>query len=388
VTGAGATPSTPFELGLPNRISFGVGRAADLPGIVSGLGARVLVVTGGTPERVAHLIDPLRAGADACGVITVADEPTVADARAGVAQGRAVDADVVVAIGGGSPIDLAKAVAMLLANGGDPMDYIEVVGRGQPITHPSVPVVAVPTTAGTGAEVTANSVLAVPEHGVKASLRHPTMVPRHALVDPALTVDCPPPVTAAAGMDALTQCLEPYVSNRANPVTDGWARTGLLAAGRGLRAAHANGTDLAARTDMALCSLMGGLALANAKLGAVHGFAGVIGGLTGAAHGALCAALLAPVCRANLARADAPLRARYAEVAAWLTGDPGATAEDRIAWIEQTCEALGIPGLAAAGLAEEHVDEVVAKAARASSMQGNPVVLTPEELRATFRAAL
>jgi alcohol dehydrogenase class IV len=231
-------------------------------------------------------------------------------------------------------------------------------------------------------------VLAVTGHAVKASLRHPLMVPRHAVVDPELTLGCPPEVTAAAGMDALTQCLEPYVSNRANPATDGWARTGLLAAARGLRAAHADGDDRDARTDMALCSLMGGLSLANAKLGAVHGFAGVLGGMTGAAHGAICAALLAPACRENLAAADEPLRARYTDVAAWLTGDPAASAEDGIDWIERTCSALGIPGLAVHGLGPDQADEVVAKSARASSMQGNPVALGPEQLARIYLAAL
>jgi alcohol dehydrogenase class IV len=377
-----------FDLALPPRISFGPGRAAELPRIVGGLGTRVLLVTGSSPQRYAAALDPVRAGAAAVEVATAAAEPTLDDARAAAAVGRAVDADVVLAVGGGSAIDLAKAAAMLLGNGGDPLDYIEVVGRGQPITRAPLPLVAVPTTAGTGAEVTANAVLAVPGHAVKASLRHPLMVPRHAVVDPELTVACPPAVTAAAGMDALTQCLEPYVSNRANPAADGWARTGLLAAARGLRAAYADGSDLGARTDMALCSLMGGLALANAKLGAVHGFAGVIGGMTGAAHGAICAALLAPSCRANLAAGDAALRARYAEVATWLTGDPGASAEDGIEWIEATCSQLGIPGLSAHGLGPGQAAEVVAKSARASSMQGNPVVLTPDRLTEIYRAAL
>src|SRR5207245_3337075 len=158
-------------------------------------------------------------------------------------------ADVVAAVGGGSVIDLGKAVAMLLGNGGDPLDYLEVIGAGRKITRPSVPLVAVPTTAGTGAEVTANAVLASPAHRVKASLRSPTMLPRVALVDPLLTLGCPPHVTAVSGLDALTQCLEPLVSVRANPVTDGLSREGLRRAGRGLRRAHADGSDTGARTD-------------------------------------------------------------------------------------------------------------------------------------------
>lgn len=384
----GSSAVAPFALALPARITFGAGTADELPRIVGELGRNVLVVTGGSPGRVQPLVEAIRAGADHLGLVSLAGEPSVADARRAAEAGAAIGADVVVAIGGGSPTDLAKAAAMLLANGGDPMDYIEVVGRGEPITEPARPVVAVPTTAGTGAEVTANAVLSVPEHGIKASLRHPGMIPRHAVVDPVLTVACPPDVTAAAGMDALTQCLEPYVSPHANPATDGWARSGLIAAGRSLVRAHADGTDLPARTDMALCSLMGGLALANAKLGAVHGFAGVLGGMTQAPHGAICAALLAPVCRANLARADERLQGRFGDVARWLTGDPGAAPDDGLAWIERTVTALGIPRLSTFGLVDGDVEQVAAKAARASSMRGNPVVLGPEELVAVLRAAL
>lgn len=380
--------STSFDLSFPARITFGPGRVTDLPAIVAGLGSRVLVITGATPARVEAVIAPLRAGASALEVVTVAGEPTVDDARAAAGTGRALDADVVVAIGGGSPIDLAKAAAMLLGNGGDPMDYIEVVGRGQPITAAPLPLVAVPTTAGTGAEVTANAVLAVPELGVKASLRNPLMIPRHAVVDPELTLDCPSAVTAASGMDALTQCLEPYVSHRANPMTDSWARMGMMAAGRSLIPAYWDGSDLAARTDMSLCSLMGGLSLANAKLGAVHGFAGVIGGMTDAPHGAVCAALLGPVCEVNLAHADARLTARFALIAACLTGVHDATPEDALHWIEHTCAVFEIPMLSAYGLSDLDTDEVVAKAARASSMQGNPVTLSTEELAEVFRAAL
>jgi len=377
-----------FDLSLPPRISFGPGRSRLLAEAVAPLGSRILLVTGSTPARVRDVVTPLRLGADVLEEVVVATEPSVADARAAAEAGRGVRADVVVAIGGGSAIDLAKATAMLLANGGDPMDYIEVVGRGQPITRAPLPLVAVPTTAGTGAEVTANAVLSVPEHATKASLRHPLMVPRHAVVDPELTLGCPPAVTASSGMDALTQCIEPYVSTRANPASDGWARTGVLAAGRALRRVHADGGDRTARTDMALCSLMGGLSLANAKLGAVHGFAGVLGGMTGAAHGAICAALLGPVCRANLQRADDRLRLRYADVARWLTGDPGARAEDAVTWIEGTCVALGIPGLSAHGLSAGQAAEVALLASRASSMQGNPVALGLDALADVFRAAL
>ena len=307
--------------------------------------------------------------------------------RAATALAREHGADVVLAIGGGSVLDLGKAVAMLLANGGDPLDYLEVVGAGRPITRPSVPYLAVPTTAGTGAEVTANAVLTSPEHGLKASLRSPFMLPRVALVDPLLTLDCPPAVSAASGLDALTQCLEPLVSVRANPVTDGLAREGLRRAGTGLRRAYAHGSDVAARTDMALCALFGGMALANAKLGTVHGFAGVVGGMVDVPHGLACAAFLVPVVEANVhalrrRQPDSPALGRYEEAARLLTGDPGASIVDGVDWLRETVALLGVPPI---GL--DRADTVVARVAKASSTQGNPIVLTDDELHTVFAAA-
>jgi alcohol dehydrogenase class IV len=373
----------PFEFATAGRILVGRGRAAELPEVLAGLGSRVLVCTGADPARHAGLLAGLGLPA---AQFSVGGEPTVDLARAGAAAAREHGADVVAAIGGGSVIDTGKAVAMLLGNGGDPLDYLEVVGSGRKITKPSAPFVAVPTTAGTGAEVTANAVLAAPAHGLKASLRSPLMIPAAALVDPELTVSCPPPVTAASGMDALTQCLEPYVSVRANPLTDGLAREGLRRAAAGLRAAFADGTDLAARTDMAMCSLLGGMALANAKLGAVHGLAGVIGGTAAVPHGVACAALLAPVIEANVralrsAPDGQPALDRYTEVAGILTGNPAAAVEDGFAWIRDTVGLLEIPRLAAFGLSLQDVDDVAAKAAASSSMQGNPVVLSQDDLR-------
>ena len=379
-----------FEFATAGKIVAGAGRAAELPGMVAGLGSRVLVCTGADPARHGGLLAGL--GLPAV-VVTVAAEPTVELARAGVAAAREHGADVVAAVGGGSVIDLAKAVAMLLGNGGDPLDYLEVIGSGRKITQPAVPCVAVPTTAGTGAEVTANAVLASPAHGLKASLRSPLMIPRVALVDPELTVSCPPRVTAASGLDALTQCLEPFVSVRANPLTDGLAREGLRRAAAGLRAAYADGRDLGARADMAMCSLLGGIALANAKLGAVHGLAGVIGGTTDVPHGVACAALLAPVVEANVralrsAQPGGPALDRYAEAARLLTGKPAASIDDGLTWIRETVSLLDVPCLAAFGIGPQHADDVAAKAARSSSMQGNPVALTHGDLRAIVLQAL
>ena len=380
----------PFEFATAGRIMVGQGRAAELPEVLAGLGSRVLVCTGADPARHAGALAGLGLPA---AQFSMAGEPTVDLARAGAAAAREHGADVVAAIGGGSVIDTGKAVAMLLGNGGDPLDYLEVVGSGRKITKPSAPFVAVPTTAGTGAEVTANAVLAVPAHGLKASLRSALMIPAVALVDPELTVSCPPPVTAASGMDALTQCLEPYVSVRATPLTDGLAREGLRRAAAGLREAFADGSNLVARTDMAMCSLLGGMALANAKLGAVHGLAGVIGGTAAVPHGVACAALLAPVIEANVrVLRSAPdgqaALDRYTEIAGILTGNPAAAVEDGFAWIRDTVGLLEIPRLAAFGLSLQDVDDVVAKAAASSSMQGNPVVLSDDDLRTILLDAI
>jgi alcohol dehydrogenase class IV len=379
-----------FEFATARRIIFGADHATELGTLTAGLGARALVCTGAHPERYAEVLDRIELPTT---VYRVTDEPTVDMARAAIESARQHGADCVVGLGGGSALDMGKAVAMLLGNGGDPLDYLEIIGRGQPITRPSIPYVAVPTTAGTGAEVTANAVLGSPEHGRKASLRSTSMLPRIALVDPLLTLRCPPAVTASSGLDALTQCLEPYVSNRANPLTDGLAREGLRRAAVGLRRAYADGADVPARTDMAVCSLIGGLSLANAKLGAVHGFAGPIGGVVNAPHGAVCAALLAPVVETNVralrARApSSPALVKYEDAARLLTGRSDASIDDGIAWIRETVELLKVPGLGAFGVKPDHAADLVAKARTASSMQGNPIELTDDELHAIVTSAL
>ncbi|MDX5317758.1 MAG: iron-containing alcohol dehydrogenase, partial [Actinomycetes bacterium] len=283
----------------------------------------------------------------------------------------------------------AKAVAALVSGETDPLDHMEVVGRGVP-QHTPTPCVAVPTTAGTGSEMTANAVIASPEHGVKASIRGPSMLPRVALVDPLLTLGCPPDVTAASGLDALTQCLEPLVSRFANPLTDGFCREGLRRAGTSLRRAHADGSDLAARTDMALAASLSGLALANAKLGAVHGFAGVLGGMIAAPHGAICAALLHATCHVNvraLRERDPgnPALARFDEAGELLSGVRGVAA--LLEWLSTTTGELGIPGLGELGLGEDRIDEACRKAGISSSMKGNPIDLTDEELRDILNAS-
>jgi alcohol dehydrogenase class IV len=281
----------------------------------------------------------------------------------------------------------------MLANDGELLDYLEIIGRGRSISRSSVPFIAVPTTAGTGAEVTRNAVLASPQHAVKVSLRSPLMLPRVAVVDPELTYDLPPALTASTGLDALTQLIEPYVCTRANPMTDGFCEAGIQRAARSLREAVFNGQSKAARENMAMASLFGGMALANAGLGAVHGFAGPIGGMFPAPHGAVCAALLPQVMAVNLEALhergeNSPVLPRFQKVAALLTGDKEATAAEGVAWIQQLVKELPIPKLGAYGIREEHVAEIVAKAANASSMKANPIVLTPDELARTLRLAI
>jgi alcohol dehydrogenase class IV len=297
----------------------------------------------------------------------------------------------VIAIGGGSAIDAGKAIAAIAANPGDVLDYLEVVGQGKPLPAAPVPFIAVPTTAGTGSEVTRNAVLGSPEHRVKASLRSPAMLPRVALIDPELTLGLPPAVTASTGLDALTQLIEPYVSCRANPLTDAFCIDGLRRAARSLARAFADGRDAEARASMSYASVLGGLALANAGLGVVHGFAAPIGGMFDAPHGAVCAAILPHGMAANIkalrARApESPALARYEEIARVVTGDADATCEDGVAWVSALVSELGIPPLRAYGVTD--VANVVEKASRASSMKANPIPLNAEELTEALTSAI
>ena len=345
------------------------------------------MVTGASHGRAAWLVSALSAE-----ILAVPGEPTVDLVRDGARRVREAACDVVVAVGGGSAIDAGKAIACVATNGGEPLEFLEVVGKGRAIEAAPLPFIAVPTTAGTGSEVTRNAVLASAEAGVKASLRSPMMLPKVALVDPELTYTLPPAVTAYTGMDALTQLIEPYVSARANPLTDALCVEGMERAAVALPRVYRDGLDREGRREMALASLFGGLALANAGLGAVHGFAAPLGGRWNAPHGALCAALLPQGMAANIAalRVRAPHHPslkRYADLARLLTGRREATAEDGVEWVRALCADLDIPGLRTWGIAEADLPDVVEKAARASSMQANPIPLTSEELLAVVLAA-
>jgi alcohol dehydrogenase class IV len=382
-----------FEFHVPTRILFGSGTVKEVAPLAKPLGQRALVVTGRDPGRVAPLLEQWQAQGLDLVAFSVPGEPTVERVRSGVERAREAGCDLVVGLGGGSVLDAGKAVAALLTNGGDPLDYLEVVGKGVTLTRPSAPYIAIPTTAGTGAEVTRNAVLVSPEYYVKASLRSPFMYPRLAVVDPELTHTLPPAVTAFTGLDALTQLIEPFVSSSASPLTDAFCREGMARAARSLRRAWEDGRNATAREDMALASLLGGLALSNAKLGAVHGCAAVLGGRYPAAHGAVCARLLPFVMAANVAALHerspaAPALRRYEEVSRILTRRPDATIADGIRWAHALCIDLGIPPLGRHGMVPADIPAIVTEAQRASSTKGNPVALTDEDLAEILRQAL
>ncbi|MEW6159256.1 MAG: iron-containing alcohol dehydrogenase, partial [Verrucomicrobiota bacterium] len=374
-------------------IVFGTGAFQQIGSLVTPFGRRAFVVTGRNPARAEPLIKILSQNGIASTSFPVCGEPTIGAVEEGAERARRESAEFVIGFGGGSALDAAKAIGVLVTNGGSALDYLEVIGKGLALSQPSIPVVAIPTTAGTGAEVTRNAVLASPEHRVKASLRSPFMLPRIALVDPEVTYDLPPALTATTGLDALTQLIEPYVSVRSNPMTDALCLDGMARVARSLRPAFRVGHDPVARQDMAMASLFGGLALANAALGAVHGFAAPIGGMFNAPHGAICAALLPHVVKLNIRalRQRAPNSEslhRFQRVARILTGQPDAYDYQAVDWLRELCADLRIPSLSAFGLTANDFPMLIERGKQASSMKGNPISLTDDELREVLERAL
>jgi alcohol dehydrogenase class IV len=357
------------------------------------MGSSAIVVTGRTIERAEPVLKQLHKEGIKVITFNVDGEPTTTIAKAAVERARRGRCDLVISIGGGSAIDTGKAVAAMLTNSGELEDYLEVVGRGQALTERAAPHIAIPTTAGTGAEVTHNAVLEAAEHKRKVSMRNRLMLASAAVIDPELTYSMPPGLTASTGLDALTQLIEAYVCIKANPLTDGICREGLRRAGRSLRKAYEDGSDEGAREDMATASLFSGLALANAGLGAVHGFAGPLGGMIHAAHGMICARLLAYVMGVNVRAlreraADSAALTRYDEIGQLLTGSDTARASDGVGWVEELCEALDVPSLGKLGLKEEEVATAAASSRKSGSMKGNPIALTDDELVEVLRKSL
>lgn len=378
-----------FEFATTTHIIFGPGTIRDVAPLATEMGKHAFVVTGRSLERAKPLLKELNEQGIEYVTFSVAGEPTTTIAKTGVEQARKAKSDLVISIGGGSALDTGKVIAAMLTNIGELEDYLEVVGHGKPLTQSPVPYIAIPTTAGTGAEVTRNAVLGVPERQVKVSMRSPLMPPRLAVVDPVLTHSMPPSITASTGLDALTQLMEVYVSNKANPLTDGICREGLKRAGRSLRQAYEDGSNATAREDMAIASLFSGLALANAKLGAVHGLAGPLGGMISAPHGTICARLLPYVMEANVQALQnrapsSPALARYGEIAQLLAGVT-AKAVDGVEWLRNVCLEFKVPPLSEFGLKEQDFPTVVAKSQKSSSMKGNPITLTDDELMAILK---
>jgi alcohol dehydrogenase class IV len=382
-----------FEFATANRIIFGAGKLNGLGDQLKGRTKRLLLVCGNSSDAIPRVREILSAQDIPFDEFHMHGEPTVDTASEGALVALEHGADMVIGLGGGSVLDAGKAISALATNRGDVFDYLEVVGKGGALTNAPLPYIAIPTTAGTGTEVTRNAVLESPSHGVKVSLRSPMMLPSIALVDPELTYSLPPEITASSGLDALTQLIEPFVSVKANPMTDAICREGMRHAARSLRQAYHNGTDASAREGMSLASLFGGLALANAALGAVHGFAGPLGGMLHAPHGAICARLLPLVMGANIKALESRHTGhvaieKYIEIAQIVTGDQNASAQDGVKWVSDLVSELNIPPLSAHGMNESQIPEAVEKTLNASSFKGNPIALNDGELRGILERAM
>lgn len=382
-----------FEFATAARIVFGAGRVREIGRLAREFGRRALLVTGHDSSRANSVVQALLAEGIEPSLFAVPGEPDLNSVTKGVAQAKEARCNFVVSLGGGSAIDCGKAIAAMLTNPGELLEYLEVIGQGKALSQPAAPFIAIPTTAGTGSEVTRNAVLASPEHRVKVSLRSPAMLARLALVDPELTYGLPPAVTASTGLDALTQLIEPYVCSRPNPMTDALCLEGIQRVARSLREAFIHGENPAARQDMCVASLFGGLALANAGLGAVHGFAGPIGGMFSAPHGAVCAALLPHVMNVNIRalrerQPASEFLARYQTIARLLTAKPLASTDDAVAWVRHLVEDLKIRSLSTYGVNAQASNELIDKSAQASSMKANPIVLTREELGEILQRSL
>ncbi|WP_417818266.1 iron-containing alcohol dehydrogenase [Tritonibacter scottomollicae] len=375
-----------FAFATAGAIRFGRGEALRAVPDMAALGSRILLVTGATVQRAAWLVSALQSAGCVVTLCPTASEPDVDMIAAGVELARAKGAEAVVALGGGAAIDAGKVIAALVPASRPLIDHLEVVGQGLPLDHAPLPFVAIPTTAGTGAEVTRNAVIAVPDVQRKVSLRDARMLPRMAVVDPSLTDGCPRHVTLASGLDAITQVIEPYICSRANPMTDALCRATIPAGLKALPRLMV-GEDAAARDAMAWTSLCGGLALANAGLGVVHGLAGPLGGLSDAAHGAICGALLPHGLAANAAYADAGTAARLDDIRGWIGQALGCRSDAAFVSLAEWSRDQGAPGLDALGIDAEMRAAAAKAAASSSSMKANPVRLDEKELVRIMDAA-
>ena len=370
-----------FSFATASQIVFGNHSSEKIPGLISGMGKKIVVVTGKNRERAKQVLAKISKQSQA-EFFEIVGEPSTLQIEEGVKFAREKQCELVIGLGGGSVIDSAKAIAALVPNKGELVEYLEVIGLGKPLLLPPLPCIAIPTTAGTGAEVTKNSVIKSIEKKVKVSLRSELMYPDFAVVDPVLSYSMPPELTASSGVDALTHLLEIFVSNQANPFIDILCREGLTRISQSLIRAFNNGNDEHAREDMAFASMLGGMALANVKLGAVHGFAGPMGGMFEIPHGTVCACLMPAVLEINnRAMKEHNLnRSKLDELAKILTGNQQATSDDGVIWINTLIEQLKIPSLKFFGIQPASFPELIQKAKNSSSMKGNPVELNDKQL--------
>ena len=382
-----------FEFTTVDRIIFGAGKVNEILSVIPTCNQNICVVAGKNLIRAEPVTKQLEREKIDFVTIQVDTEPTVENVNTGANSAREAGCGCVVGIGGGSVLDTGKVIAALLTNKGEIFEYLEVIGKGNKLVNPSVSYIAIPTTAGTGAEVTRNAVLTSLEHKVKVSMRSPFMLPFCAIIDPLLTLSMPKDVTAYTGLDAMTQLIEAYVSNKANPLTDSLCREGLKLVARSLSEVYINGNNKRAREDMACASLFGGLGLDNSKLGAVHGFAGPLGGNIHAPHGSICGCLLPFVMEANIKALKSKQKSdialfKYNEIAKILTRNGDADLFDCIVFVQKLCDFFCIPNLAELGLNKNKINTIVEQAQRASSMKGNPILLPYEELQNILTSAL
>ena len=381
-----------FEFATASKIIFGNNSFEKVPDVILSSGKSVLLVTDKNIQRAEFLTEKIKQKNGRVVTFIVETEPTTDIIEEAIRLARAENCNVVAGLGGGSVIDSAKAIAAMVPNKGSLFDFLEVIGLGKPLSEIPLPCIAIPTTAGTGAEVTKNSVIKSVKHKVKVSLRSDKMYPNVAVVDPVLTYTMPPSLTASTGMDALTHLLETFVSNQSNPFIDMICREGMRRISASLLVAFKNGNNFEAREDMAMAGMLGGIALANVKLGAIHGLAGPMGGIYPIPHGEVCASLLAAVLEVNIKAVkkqnNSGLLEKFGEIARIFSGNVEATAEDGIESIKNLVNQLNIPRLATFGLTSDNFPELIANARNSSSMKGNPVVLSDDELYSVLEKSL
>jgi alcohol dehydrogenase len=384
-------PVGAFSLSRPPKIIFGPGSLARIGAAATALGKKALLVVSRSMAKNSPIMERLTVSFDKASLevhtVSMSGEPSPDLVDATVKQYAHRGITAVISIGGGSAIDAGKAVSAMLPLGKQVTGFLEDVGTAP---HPGkkIPFIAVPTTAGTGSEASANAVLStVSNSGFKKSLRHEALTPDVALVDPELALSCPPEVTAACGMDALTQLLEAYVSPKASPMTDALCESAFPYLRAHLCAAVSDGANnLAARSHMAYAALVSGIALANAGLGVVHGLASPIGGYFYIPHGVVCGTLLLPATRITIRELacrdpDHVALVKYARAGALISGEKHDAVEQGcdglIAVIRELTEKLRIPRLSAYGISEADIGKITA----GSSSKNNPVPLSGEQIR-------